>query len=38
LDSLFREKLLTSGLREYIELSAEVEGEEKKIIERYALD
>lgn len=38
LDSLFREKLLTSGLRDYIELSAEVAGEEKKIIERYALD
>lgn len=38
LDSLFREKLLTSGLKDYIELSAEVAGEETKIIERYALD
>lgn len=38
LDSLFREKLLTSGLKDYIEVSAEVAGEEKKIIERYALD
>lgn len=38
LDSLFREKLLTSGLKDYIELSAEVVGEEKKIIARYALD
>lgn len=38
LDSLFKEKLQTSGLREYIELSAEIVGEEKKIIGRYALD
>ncbi|MFH1609490.1 MAG: HD domain-containing protein [Candidatus Bipolaricaulota bacterium] len=38
LDSLLKEKLVTSGLREHIEVSAEIEGEEKKIIERYALD
>ncbi|MDD2912703.1 MAG: phosphohydrolase, partial [Candidatus Bipolaricaulis anaerobius] len=38
LDSLFKEKLMTSGLREYIEVSAEIEGEEKKIIGRYTLD
>jgi len=37
LDSLLKEKLQTSGLREYIEVSAEIEGEEKKIIGRYAL-
>ncbi|HPD06833.1 MAG TPA: HD domain-containing protein [Candidatus Bipolaricaulis sp.] len=38
LDSLLKEKLMTSGLREYIEVSAEIEGEEKKIIDRYTLD
>jgi len=38
LDSLLKEKLQTSGLREFIEVSAEIEGEEKKIIGRYALD
>ncbi len=38
LDSLLKEKLQTSGLREYIEVSAEIEGEEKKIVGRYALD
>jgi len=38
LDSLFKEKLMTSGLREYIEVSTEIEGEEKKIIGRYTLD
>jgi metal-dependent HD superfamily phosphatase/phosphodiesterase len=38
LDSLLKEKLLTSGLRDHIEVSAEIEGEEKKIIERYALE
>ncbi len=38
LDSLLKEKLTTSGLREHIEVSAEIEGEEKKIIGRYALD
>jgi len=38
LDTLLKEKLVTSGLREHIEVSAEIEGEEKKIIERYALD
>lgn len=38
LDSLLKEKLLTSGLRPYIEVSAEIEGEEKKIIGRYALE
>lgn len=38
LDSLLKEKLLTSGLRDHIEVSAEIEGEEKKIIGRYALD
>lgn len=37
LDFLFREKLLTPGLRDYIELSAEAAGEEKRVIERYAL-
>jgi len=37
LDNLLKEKLNTSGLREYIEVSAEIEGEEKKIIERYDL-
>ncbi|QAA76652.1 MAG: hypothetical protein BIP78_0886 [Candidatus Bipolaricaulis sibiricus] len=38
LDTLLKEKLQTSGLREYIEVSAEIEGEEKKIVGRYALD
>lgn len=37
LDNLLKEKLHRSGLRDYIEVSAEIEGEEKKIIERYAL-
>ncbi|MBC7092462.1 HD domain-containing protein [Candidatus Bipolaricaulota bacterium] len=37
LDSLLKEKLNNSGLRDYIEVSAEIQGEEKKIIERYAL-
>ncbi|HAZ30152.1 TPA: phosphohydrolase [Candidatus Acetothermia bacterium] len=36
LDSLLKEKLQTSGLQEHIEVSAEIEGEEKKIIHRYA--
>jgi len=38
LDSLFKEKLARSGLKEYVEVSAEIEGEEKKIIERYSLE
>ena len=38
LDTLFKEKLARSGLKDYIEVSAEIEGEEKKIIERYVLD
>jgi hypothetical protein len=38
LDSLFKEKLARSGLKDYIEVSAEIEGEEKKIIERYAIE
>jgi len=38
LDSLFKEKLARSGLKSYIEVSAEIEGEEKKIIERYAIE
>lgn len=38
LDSLFKEKLARSGLKDYIEVSAEIEGEEKKIIERYTLE
>ncbi len=37
LDNLLKEKLENSGLRDYIEVSAEIEGEEKKIIERYDL-
>lgn len=37
LDNLLKEKLYRSGLREAIEVSAEIEGEEKKIIEHYAL-
>lgn len=38
LDSLFKEKLSRSGLKDYIEVSAEIEGEEKKIIERYSIE
>ncbi len=38
LDSLFKEKLARSGLKDYIEVSAEIEGEEKKIIEHYAIE
>ncbi|MGC9529511.1 MAG: HD domain-containing protein [Candidatus Bipolaricaulaceae bacterium] len=38
LDNLLKEKLNRSGLSEYIEVAAEIEGEEKKIIERYAID
>lgn len=38
LDSLFKEKLARSGLKDYIEVSAEIEGEEKKIIERYSIE
>ncbi len=37
LDSLFKEKLNRSGLARYIDVSAEIEGEETKIIERYAI-
>ncbi|MFO8034584.1 MAG: HD domain-containing protein [Candidatus Bipolaricaulota bacterium] len=37
LDSLFKEKLNRSGLGQYIDVSAEIEGEETKIIERYAI-
>ncbi len=38
LDNLLKEKLNRSGLKEYIEVAAEIEGEEKKIIERYSID
>ncbi|MCX7750402.1 MAG: HD domain-containing protein [Candidatus Bipolaricaulota bacterium] len=38
LDSLLKEKLLTSGLADHIEVSAEIEGEEKKIIGQWSLD
>jgi hypothetical protein len=38
LDNLLKEKLNRSGLKEFIEVAAEIKGEEKKIIERYALD
>ena len=38
LDSLFKEKLNRSGLKDYIEVSAEIKGEEKKIIEHYSID
>ncbi len=37
LDELFRKKLSGSGLEPYVELEAQVVGEEKKLIERYAL-
>jgi len=37
LDELFRKKLAGSGLEPYVELEAQVVGEEKKLIERYAL-
>ncbi len=37
LDSLFKEKLGRSGLGQYIDVSAEIQGEEMKIIERYAI-
>ncbi len=37
LDSLFKEKLNRSGLGQYIDVSAEIEGEETKIIEKYAI-
>ncbi|UCC75222.1 MAG: HD domain-containing protein [Gemmatimonadota bacterium] len=37
LDELFRKKLTGSGLEAYVELEARVVGEEKKLIERYAL-
>ncbi len=37
LDTLFKEKLGRSGLRPYIDVSAEIEGEETKIIEKYAI-
>ena len=36
-DELFRKKLTGSGLEPYVELEAQVVGEEKKLIERYAL-
>lgn len=38
LDNLLKEKLNRSGLKDYIEVAAEIEGEEKKIIERYSID
>jgi len=38
LDNLLKEKLNRSGLKDYIEVAAEIQGEEKKIIERYAID
>ncbi|MGD2217637.1 MAG: HD domain-containing protein [Gemmatimonadales bacterium] len=37
LDELFRKKLAGSGLEPHVELEAQVVGEEKKLIERYAL-
>jgi metal-dependent HD superfamily phosphatase/phosphodiesterase len=37
LDELFRKKLSGSGLEPYVELEAQVVGEEKKLIERYEL-
>lgn len=37
LDELFRKKLAGSGLEPYVELEAQVVGEEKKLIERYSL-
>jgi hypothetical protein len=37
LDELFRKKLTGSGLEPYVELEPQVVGEEKKLIERYAL-
>ncbi|UCC85337.1 MAG: HD domain-containing protein [Gemmatimonadota bacterium] len=37
LDELFRKKLAGSGLEPYVELEAQVMGEEKKLIERYEL-
>ena len=38
LDNLLKEKLNRSGLKDYIEVAAEIKGEEKKIIERYSID
>jgi metal-dependent HD superfamily phosphatase/phosphodiesterase len=37
LDELFRKKLSGSGLEPYVELEAQIVGEEKKLIERYTL-
>ncbi len=37
LDELFRKKLAGSGLEPYVELEAQVVGEEKRLIERYEL-
>jgi metal-dependent HD superfamily phosphatase/phosphodiesterase len=37
LDELFRKKLSGSGLEPYVELEAQVVGEEKKLVERYTL-
>ncbi len=38
LDSLLREKLLHSSLSPYVEVEGNVVGEEKKILQRYAID
>jgi len=38
LDNLLREKLKNSTIAPYVEVIAEVSGEEKKIVERYSID
>ena len=37
IDNLLKPKLKDSGLEEYIQISAEIKGEEKKILERFEL-
>lgn len=37
IDNLLKEKLQTSGIKEYFEIQAEISGEEKKILERYEI-
>lgn len=38
LDNLLREKLKNSTIAPYVEVTAEVSGEEEKIVERYSID
>jgi hypothetical protein len=37
IDNLLKPKLNTSGLKEYVQISVEIKGEEKRILENFEL-